>query len=181
MSTAARVDVAVTLLGTAGPAKLLGARESIMEPGSSPSEEVSLAGRRVLLAEDDEITRKVMANILRQMGLDVMETSDGGRMLVAVAGQYKDGHSPYDLDLIVTDVNMPVVSGIDIFKGLRAAHWKTPVIVVTGYASPKVLEAIAIHGAVLMQKPLDLEEFEGEVRRLLKESACERLRPSSPP
>src|SRR5512138_1818467 len=96
-------------------------------------EETASRRKRVLLAEDDDSARRVMADVLRAMGLDVLETRDGGRTLVAIASHYKDGRTPDDLDLVVTDVQMPFVSGLELFKGLRAAGWTAPVIVVTGY------------------------------------------------
>jgi len=128
----------------------------------------SLAGKRVLLAEDDESSRKVMATVLREMGLEVIESGDGGRMLVAVASHYREGRSPGDLDLVVTDVQMPVVGGLDIFKGIRAAGWTTPVIVVTGHDTPLVRETVSRFGATLLSKPLDLDVFEQTVRRSLE-------------
>jgi CheY-like chemotaxis protein len=127
----------------------------------------ALAGKRVLVAEDDPGTRRVLAMVLRSMGLDVIETDDGGRMLVAIAAQYKDGLTPEDLDLIITDVHLPVVGGLEVFRGLRAAHWTTPVIIVTGSDAPEVGETASRLGAVVLQKPIDLDVLETTVRRLL--------------
>ena len=94
-------------------------------------ERPSLKGKRVLLAEDDASARTILAKILRAMDLEVIETDDGGRLLVAITSYYKDGRSPEDLDLVITDIWMPVLSGLEIFKGLRVAHWTLPVIVMT--------------------------------------------------
>lgn len=144
-----------------------------MEPprsGSVTNEahaEAPLLGKRVLLAEDDAIARKLVARALADMGAEVIETADGGRMLVAIASHYKDGRSPTDLDLIVTDIRMPVVGGLEVFQGLRAAGWTTPVIVVTGYDAADVRDAADRLGAVILSKPLDLEELERAVRTLI--------------
>jgi CheY-like chemotaxis protein len=127
-----------------------------------------IAGKRVLLAEDDASARRALAKAMRDMGLDVLEVDDGGRMLVAVTAHYKSGHTPAELDLIVTDVQMPVFSGIDVFKGLRQARWRTPVIVMTAYPDSKeVRDAVNLLDAVLLAKPLDLDAFEELVRDLL--------------
>jgi DNA-binding response OmpR family regulator len=128
---------------------------------------MTLEGKRVLLAEDDASARTILAKVLRQMGLDVVETDDGGRLLVAITSYYKDGRSPEDLDLVITDVRMPVMSGLDVFKGLRVAHWKLPVIVMTAYESREVRDAVSRYGASLLIKPLDLDELESLVTRLL--------------
>lgn len=125
------------------------------------------SGKRVLLAEDDASSRAVLAKTLRGMGCEVVEAVDGGRMLVAVTAQYKEGHRPEEIDLVVTDVCMPVFSGIDVFKGLRAAHWRMPVIVMTGYDTKQVRDTVAMLDAVLLLKPLDLAMFEAKVAELL--------------
>ncbi|HSO36367.1 MAG TPA: response regulator [Labilithrix sp.] len=124
-------------------------------------------GKRVLLAEDDASARTVIAKVLRALGLDVIETNDGGRLLVAITSHYKNGRSPDDLDLVITDVRMPVMSGLEIFKALRVAHWTLPVIVMTAYESPEVTDAVARYGATLLIKPLDLDVLERLVKRLL--------------
>lgn len=126
-------------------------------------------GKRALLAEDDDSSRRVLAASLRAMGFDVNEAADGGRMLVAITSHYKDGRKPRDLDLIVTDVRMPVMSGLEAFKGLRAAHWTTPVIVLTAYETPEAREVVDRFGAVLLLKPLDLDVFETTVRELVRQ------------
>jgi CheY-like chemotaxis protein len=129
--------------------------------------EASIAGKRVLIAEDDAAARTAIVKVLRGMELEVIETSDGGRMLVAVTSYYKGGRSPDDLDLVITDVRMPVMSGVEIFKGLRTAHWRLPVIVMTAWATDEVRDATARYGAALLLKPLDLDELEDVVRRML--------------
>ena len=73
--------------------------------------------------------------------------------------------------LMITDVHMPVLGGLDVFQGLRAAHWTTPVIVVTGHDTPALRAAVARLGAVLLLKPLDLDILERTVRELLAKSA----------
>jgi CheY-like chemotaxis protein len=134
----------------------------------------ALARQRVLLAEDDEAARRLLARCLRDMDLDVVEVGDGGRVLVEITSQYKEGRSPLDLSLIVTDVRMPIMTGIDAFKGIRAAHWRTPVIVVTAYETAEVHDVVERFGATLLVKPIDLDEFEAQVRRALTTASLRR-------
>jgi DNA-binding response OmpR family regulator len=128
---------------------------------------ISTPVKRILLAEDDSASRSIVAKVLRQMGYDVIESADGGRLLVAITSQYRNEHRPEEIDLIVTDVNMPVCTGVDILKGLRAAHWRTPIILVTAFDTPVVREAAAMFGADVLLKPLDLDLFEETVRKAL--------------
>ena len=142
-----------------------------------------LAGKRVLLAEDEPNARAVLSRVLRAMGCDVVEAADGGRMLVAVTSEYKDGHDPAGLDLIVTDVRMPVVDGLDVLRALRAARWATPVIVVTGDDGAAVREATSRLGATVLPKPLDIGALEAAVLRLLvpPRSSPRRSAPAAAP
>lgn len=132
---------------------------------------ISLEGRRILLAEDDDSARKAVAKALRMLGAEVIETADGGRLLVAITSQYKGGHTPQELDLIITDVRMPVVSGLDVFKGIRAASWNTPVIIVTSFDTPDVRDVANRFGATVILKPFELDDLEREIERLLAPTA----------
>jgi DNA-binding response OmpR family regulator len=145
-----------------------------------PETEV-LRGARILVAEDEPAARRAVASALRSCGAEVIETADGGRMLVALTGHYKDGHSPSELDLVVTDIDMPVVSGLDVFQGLRAAHWKTPVIVVTGLDTTEVADLVERLDAVLLPKPLDLDLFFETARRLVARRRLLQQRRRDPP
>jgi DNA-binding response OmpR family regulator len=124
---------------------------------------------RIILAEDDVAPRELLAKVMRALGADVEAAVDGGRFLVAIASQYNVGHAPEDIDLIVTDIRMPVVSGLDVVEGLRAAHWRTPVILMTAHATPAIHEKAAKLGATLLIKPLDLDVFEETVRALFRQ------------
>ena len=52
--------------------------------GTEPPGAGTIAGKRVLLAEDDASARSIIAKVLREMGLEVSEIDDGGRLLVAI-------------------------------------------------------------------------------------------------
>lgn len=121
----------------------------------------------VILAEDDGDLREVLAEVLSEMGAEVESVVDGGRFLVSVASQYNEGRTPRQVDLIVTDIRMPVCSGLDILDGIRAARWTTPVIIMTGLQTPTVRARAIKLGAKLLIKPLDLDVFKSAVTELL--------------
>ena len=77
------------------------------------------------------------------------------------------------LEKIYDAEKMPVLSGLEIFKGLRVAHWTLPVIVMTAFETKEVSDTVRRYGAALLIKPLDLHELEELVRRML-------LRPRPP-
>jgi CheY-like chemotaxis protein len=122
---------------------------------------------RVLLAEDDQSSRRALAAALRNLGMDVQEVTDGGRLLVSLAEQYKNGRESADIDLIVSDLRMPVCTGLEIFEGIRAARWPTALLLITAYPTGEVEKLAAKVGAKLLVKPFDLEEFERAVLELV--------------
>jgi two-component system nitrogen regulation response regulator GlnG len=122
---------------------------------------------RVLIAEDDADAREALCLALRQTGAEVDAVADGGRLLVALASHYRPGSATPMPDLIVTDVIMPVCSGLSVFEALRAAHWSTPVIVISAIDSPTVRSSAASNGATFMLKPIDLGTFLRTAQRLI--------------
>lgn len=125
---------------------------------------------RVLVAEDDDDGREMLVVALQQIGAEVDAVADGGRFLVAIASHYRNGMIMLAPDLIVTDVIMPVCSGLSVFEALRTAHWTTPVIVITGRDSFAVRTSAAKFGATFMLKPIDLFAFQRTARRLMSAS-----------
>jgi DNA-binding response OmpR family regulator len=133
---------------------------------TSPNPRRSVSRRpRILVADDDAEFRELLAGALRDDDYDVIEESDGGRLLVRVAASYTPGATP--IDLIVSDVCMPVCSGLNILKGLRKANWSTPVILMTAFGDGDLRASAAHLGAVLFEKPFDACALKDKVRELL--------------
>ncbi len=122
---------------------------------------------RVLVAEDDVEMRRMVADALRKDGHTVVEEPDGGRMLVRIAAIYAFRRTADPFDLIVSDIRMPVCSGLDIVQGLREAHWKTPVILMTAFGDDETRARAERLGALLFDKPFTLSALRATVRRLL--------------
>jgi CheY-like chemotaxis protein len=122
---------------------------------------------RVLLAEDDAEMRSVVADALRGDGYQVIEAADGGRLLVDVAARLKGGDGANSLDLIVSDIRMPICTGLQILAALREAHWRTPVILMTAFGDEGVRRHAESLDAVLFDKPFDVDDLRTAVSNLL--------------
>jgi DNA-binding response OmpR family regulator len=122
---------------------------------------------RVLVADDDVEMRRLVAESLRRDDYEVTEESDGGRLLVRVASVYSADRTIDRFDLIVSDIRMPVCSGLEILKGLREAHWKTPVILMTAFGDEETKEYAERLGALLIDKPFKMDVLRLVVRGLL--------------
>jgi CheY-like chemotaxis protein len=126
-----------------------------------------VAPYRILLAEDDGDMRQLVADALRSDGHDVVELADGGRLLVDIACRLKAGGDADALDLIVSDVRMPVCTGLQILEALRGANWHTPVILMTAFGDDATRRRAEALTAVLFDKPFDLDDLRTAVTNLL--------------
>jgi DNA-binding response OmpR family regulator len=127
---------------------------------------------RILLAEDDDDMRSLVAAALREDGHDVVEVGDGGRLLVCLARAY--GAETVGYDLLVSDVRMPVCTGLQILESLRLARWPTPVILMTAFGDEQTRAQAEGLGAVMFMKPFDMDDLRTAVLNLLRVEADPR-------
>ena len=120
---------------------------------------------RVLVAEDDVEMRRLLVEALRADGYDVREAADGGRLLVEITAQY--AHPELEVDLIVSDIRMPVCTGLEILRGLRTAHWLTPVILMTAFGDDDTRADAESLGAILFDKPFAIDDLRTAVMNLV--------------
>lgn len=121
----------------------------------------------ILLAEDDIEMRELVAAALRGDGYDVTEVSDGGRLLMRIGRTYLSGTSDLAYDMVISDIRMPVCNGLKILEGLRAARWSTPVILMTAFGDRSTRSRVEKLGAILLDKPFDLDDLRTAVLNLV--------------
>jgi len=119
---------------------------------------------RVLIVEDDPNVRTALSRALSFEGYEVDTASDGGRGLEAVASNPPD--------VIVLDVMMPFVDGLEMCRRLRARGDNTPVLMLTalGDVADRV-EGLDAGADDYLAKPFALEELLARVRALLRRSS----------
>jgi two-component system, OmpR family, response regulator ResD len=113
----------------------------------------------VLLVEDDRDTREMYSSYLSYSGLTVNEASTGRRALESAAKQCPD--------VVVTDIAMPEMDGLELSRRLRA-HAPTrdvPIIAVSGQASERAREAGA---DVVLDKPCEPDKLLHVIEDVLK-------------
>jgi DNA-binding response OmpR family regulator len=123
---------------------------------------------RVLLAEDDADMRRLVVEALQKDGYEVIAVPDGGRLLVTLARELADADSSALPDLIVSDIRMPTCTGMQILEQLRAVHRNVPVILMTAFGDAATREHARSLGAVLFDKPFDLNDLRAAASRLLR-------------
>jgi len=133
-------------------------------------------GRRVLLAEDDVALQEMLALVLSEGGYQVTTVSDGSQLKQLLREPWPKSH----FDLIVTDVNMPGGSGLDVIELLRQSGDSTPVIVVTAFPEADIRERARELGLRLLAKPFELETLRTAVDWAIRAHASHQRRPSWP-
>jgi len=109
---------------------------------------------RVLFAEDEEVVRGAMSIFLREAGFSVSECVDGQSALAMLES------GPDRFDAIVLDHRMPVHTGLEILRTLRAVlKSQTPVILLTGNETSELLAEASQYGATLVAKPIQPERL----------------------
>ncbi|NUP06102.1 MAG: response regulator transcription factor [Polyangiaceae bacterium] len=118
---------------------------------------------RLLIAEDHEQTLEFYARVARSDGLDVVACTDGGQALATWSSQR--------FDLVVLDLKLPILSGFDVCRRMRARGDQTPVMALTGMTSESAeLEALAAGADDYVIKPCSFDRFRARVRALLRRS-----------
>ncbi|MBV9538087.1 MAG: response regulator, partial [Acidisphaera sp.] len=106
---------------------------------------------QILIAEDDTLFGTTVAEFLGQQGFGVSLVADGQRALEAAFST--------DFQVLLTDLRMPLLDGVELIRRLRASRPNLPVVVVTGYAPPDWHEQLQRPGEGplrMLEKPLRL-------------------------
>jgi len=124
-------------------------------------------GERVLLVEDKEAVRVLTSRILTDAGYAVVSAPDG---VEALALYGEDGAG---VDVLVSDVVMPGISGQELADGLRSRRPGLPVVFVSGYTEDHVVEDARRDGATrFVEKPFSADQLLRAVRAVLEEAAA---------
>lgn len=126
---------------------------------------------RFLVIEDDQEMRLLLEDFIQEEGYEVRSTDNGSDAFRLLA---KD-----KFDLIITDVRMPGLSGLDILPGIKKLQPHSAIIVITAFGSEEVYARAMERGADgYLEKPISLEKLKILIKKLL---FSDRALPSSLP
>ena len=127
----------------------------------------------ILIAEDEPVVRDLILTTLRRYGYAVLAASDGREAMSILDG---DGAG---IDLLVSDVVMPNVGGLELLELARSKRPGLPVILISGY-SEKLLPAGSVASDVmLLEKPFTARQLTDAIRRALAGAESPVVRPRS--
>jgi DNA-binding response OmpR family regulator len=126
---------------------------------------------RILLVDDDDETRELLRDFFDDRGYAVETAGDGAKALSRLA--------TFAADLVITDLEMPGMSGLELIRSLHAAKPQCPVLLVTARAERELpLRRLGRRaGFECLRKPLDLEALEMIVERMTAAHALETSHP----
>lgn len=132
-----------------------------------PPAPAGLARRpRVLVVEDDPHMRRLLVATLEARGCDVIEAEDGVDLL-GWMGQSMWSPGDGGLDAIISDVNLPDMTALEVLAALRARDATVPVVLVTASEDEQMpRRATELGASAVLRKPLDLDALTALVRRL---------------
>jgi two-component system, chemotaxis family, chemotaxis protein CheY len=120
---------------------------------------------KVLIVDDSSVMRKIVERALRQAGLDLTEVLEASNGAEALAEVQKGG-----LDMILSDINMPVMDGLELLKSLATIECAkgVPVVMITTEGSEaRVVEALSAGAKGYLRKPFTPEQVKERITPLL--------------
>jgi len=119
--------------------------------------------KSIVVAEDFNVSRKIIVSTLAKEGYTVMEAADG-----AEAAELFDGRT---IDLLITDFNMPNMNGAELIKKVRSldSYSFLPILLLTTEVrQEKIQQAIDGNITAFIKKPFDTTEFVKIVKKALR-------------
>jgi DNA-binding NtrC family response regulator len=119
--------------------------------------------KKILVVDDEQNSREGLTKILIKEGYEVIAAESGEDALVEAKKQ--------DFDLIITDLRMPEISGIDVLEKIRAKKPDIGVIIVTAYGEVNsYLKAMTLGAFEYLNKPIKLDELRRVISKALNQS-----------
>ncbi len=120
--------------------------------------------KKILIVDDDKITRKVLSRLLKPYSKQykVLTAEDGTDAVMTV--------STNKVDLVLTDIQMDIMDGLELIVYLKKNHPETPIITMTAFDDPEAEAEINSSGVLeSFRKPLDMDKVLGSIRKELGE------------
>ncbi len=115
---------------------------------------------RVMIIEDDEEMRSLLRDFFEEEGFETDSVDNGVDALEKLSGDH--------FDLVITDIRMPGLTGLDILPTIRKLSPEIPIIVMTAYGSDDVRHRSLERGATIyLEKPIHLSRLRTVIREMV--------------
>ncbi len=122
--------------------------------------------KRILVVDDEENARIALSKILTLEGYDVASAGNGYEALNYLRGK--------DVELIITDINMPEMNGMAFLRELNRSHPASNVIMITAYGEVEsYIEAMSLGAFEYINKPVKFEELNKIINKIFKHKSLD--------
>jgi CheY-like chemotaxis protein len=118
-----------------------------------------LAGRKILLVDDEAMMREVVGDMLDSFGCSVITAKDGEQALARIASDAPEA--------LLLDFAMPGMNGADVARVARARQPDLPIVFATGFARSEAIDAVMGDAAIILRKPFSPSALAEALRRAL--------------
>jgi two-component system, NtrC family, response regulator AtoC len=124
---------------------------------------------RILVADDEQNLRRVLAALLRRDNYEVVQASDGAEAITMMS---------QNIDVVITDLRMPQATGMDVLQHAAKHQPHIPVIMITAYGSVgQAVEAIKSGAFDYIEKPFEQDVIRATVRKAVGQALANRVAP----
>lgn len=117
--------------------------------------------KRMMVIDDDQVIRKGLKRILEQAGYEIEDFASGHLAIEELQRQ--------SFDLVITDLKMPGMSGLDVLKAINVLQPEVPIVLITGYATVETAVEAMKHGAVdFIPKPFTPKDLVEKINLALE-------------
>lgn len=117
--------------------------------------------KKILVVDDEAIMRDLLTDYFEMMDYSVASAKDG-----SVAWEMLNGYQENQFDLIITDINMPNMGGIELSQLIKSKYPELPIILMTGYGIEKVKQDVE-KAEGFLAKPFELNVLQDLVDKIL--------------
>ncbi|MEE8126069.1 MAG: response regulator [Nitrospirales bacterium] len=127
---------------------------------------------RVLVVDDEPAVRTVVKMTLTKAGYDVIEAEDGVKAIMTI----NEGDNPLLLDVIICDIRMPKINGVEAINYFKQLYPRVSIIVLTGFPDMEMALGFLKKGVVdYLVKPVEKEQLMNAVAKALNQRELHRL------
>ena len=117
--------------------------------------------RKILVADDEEVTRDLFKRLIPRLGHEIYTASNGQEALEMIREN--------NFDLLIMDLKMPVMDGMELLDRIHQLGKEIPTIVITGYATMEITKQALEAGCIdLVIKPFSLEDKQRAIKKALR-------------
>ncbi|MEW6617813.1 MAG: response regulator [bacterium] len=118
--------------------------------------------KRILIGDDNKLIRRALIETINREDFEILEVENGKQIL--------QKFEEYQPDLLIMDIKMPGINGLEVLKKIRTVNQELPIIIISAYKGLEKDPEITLGKiSAFMTKPIDIEVLRAKVTEILGE------------